>query len=100
MTASDTPIAARIRENVARVRDKIATAAAHAARRVEEIRLVGVTKYVEPEAARIVFETGVSDLGESRPQELWRKAEALAEVGLRWHLIGHLQRNKVRRTVE
>jgi pyridoxal phosphate enzyme (YggS family) len=40
---------------------------------------------------------GVAHLGENRPQELWRKAAALP--GVRWHLIGHLQRNKVERTL-
>ena len=39
------------------------------------------------------------DLGESRPQQLWEKAAALADLPIRWHLIGHLQRNKVRRTL-
>jgi pyridoxal phosphate enzyme (YggS family) len=62
--------------------------------------LVGVTKYVEPEIARMLFEAGVTELGESRPQELWHKAEALADLNVRWHAIGHLQRNKVRRTLE
>ena len=44
-------------------------------------------------------ELGVLDLGESRPQELWRKAEALKDLPIRWHLVGHLQRNKVERTL-
>jgi pyridoxal phosphate enzyme (YggS family) len=47
----------------------------------------------------MLFEAGVADLGESRPQELWRKAEALADSNVQWHLIGHLQRNKVKRTL-
>src|SRR5262249_6788433 len=47
--------------------------------------------------AALLPEVGVGDLGESRPQELWRKAEAIRDV--RWHLVGHLQRNKVERTL-
>ena len=100
MIAPDASIAARIRENVAGVREKIAAAAVRSGRTAETIRLVGVTKYVEPEIARLLVEAGELDLGESRPQELWRKAEALAEANVRWHLIGHLQRNKVRRTLD
>ncbi|HEY2415823.1 MAG TPA: YggS family pyridoxal phosphate-dependent enzyme [Pirellulaceae bacterium] len=100
MTTSDPIIAARIRANAAEVREKIAAAAARAGRRAEEIKLIGVTKYVEPEIARMLFEAGVADLGESRPQELWRKAEALADLNVNWHVIGHLQRNKVKRTLE
>jgi uncharacterized pyridoxal phosphate-containing UPF0001 family protein len=46
-----------------------------------------------------VVEAGCRDLGESRPQQLWERAEELADLPIRWHLIGHLQRNKVRRTL-
>ncbi len=38
-------------------------------------------------------------MGESRPQELWSKAETLADLPIRWHFIGHMQRNKLRRTL-
>jgi pyridoxal phosphate enzyme (YggS family) len=62
--------------------------------------LIGVTKYVDANIARMLFDAGVADLGESRPQELWNKAEALADLRIQWHLIGHLQRNKVKRTLE
>jgi pyridoxal phosphate enzyme (YggS family) len=76
-------------------------AAATRAGRAHGARLVAVTKYVEPEIARLlVTECGVTELAENRPQELWRKADALAELkGVSWHLIGHLQRNKVKRTL-
>lgn len=60
--------------------------------------IVGVTKYVSNEAAATLLELGISDLGESRPQELWKKAAALPTT-VRWHLIGHLQRNKIERTL-
>src|SRR5690606_34038948 len=66
-----------------------------------DVRLVAVVKYASLEDTRAVIAAGCSDLGESRPQLLWNKASRLAEqLELRWHLIGHLQRNKVRRTVE
>jgi pyridoxal phosphate enzyme (YggS family) len=92
-------VAARLQENLANVRERIAAAAGRAGRTIDEIKLVGVTKYVEPPLARMLFEAGLSVLGESRPQELWRKAEALADLPVEWHLIGHLQRNKVKRTL-
>src|SRR5262245_62126702 len=98
MTTSETAIAARIRDNLAQVRERSAAAAARAGR-TDLPRLVGVTKYVEPPVARLLVEAGVTDLGESRPQELWRKAEALADCRVFWHLVGHLQRNKVKRTL-
>ena len=46
-----------------------------------------------------LWQAGCRDFGESRPQELWQKASLLAETPSRWHLIGHLQRNKVERTL-
>ena len=93
--ASSSVIAA----NASRVREQIAEAARRAGRRPQEITLVGVTKYVDVAATRMLFEAGCQDLGESRPQSLWEKAEALAGLPVRWHLIGHLQRNKVKRTL-
>ncbi len=85
--------------NLARVQEQIAEAASKSGRNADEIRLVGVTKYVAAEAARVLFDAGCADLGESRPQELWSKAEALSDLDVQWHMIGHLQRNKVRRTL-
>ncbi len=100
MSFADPRIEARIRESVAGVLEKMAATARRSGRRPDQIMLIGVTKYVEPEIARLVAEAGVDQLGESRPQELWRKAEALADLKVFWHLIGHLQRNKIKRTVE
>ena len=56
--------------------------------------LIAVTKTVSAEVAALLPVLGVFDLGENRPQELWRKADALPKR-VRWHLIGHLQRNKI-----
>ena len=91
--------AARIAENVARVRGRIADAAARSGRPASDITLVAVTKYVSAEMVRPLIAAGCIELGESRPQQLWEKAAALADLPVRWHLIGHLQRNKVRRTL-
>ena len=99
---SSTPISQlsrRLAENLARVRERIASACARSGRPDGAVRLVGVTKYVDAELARLLSESGLPDLGESRPQELWTKAAALAELPIRWHLVGHLQRNKLRRTL-
>jgi pyridoxal phosphate enzyme (YggS family) len=80
------------------VEDRIAAACRRAGRSRGAVTLVAVTKTVGPEVAAVLPELGVRDVGESRPQELWRKAEALP-AGVRWHLVGHLQRNKVERTL-
>jgi hypothetical protein len=59
---------------------------------------VAVTKQVDSTVAAALVDLGVTDLGESRPQELWRKAEDVHKP-VNWHLVGHLQRNKARRTL-
>jgi len=89
-------IATQLRENLARVRERMAAAAKQAGRDVAEITLVGVTKYVSSDIARELFAAGVTDLGESRPQELERKTADLADLPIRWHFVGHLQRNKIK----
>jgi hypothetical protein len=89
----------RIAENLARVRHQIADAAHRSGRAPSDVTLVAVSKYVEVDAVQALLDLGCNDLGESRPQELWRKAEALAGADVHWHFIGHLQRNKVRRTL-
>ena len=61
----------------------------------QDVRLVAVTKTYGPDAPRAAFDAGVRDVGENRVQEAITKM-AEADVPLRWHLIGHLQRNKVR----
>ena len=84
-------------DNLQRVEDRIVAACARAGRRRDEVTLVAVTKTVGVEIAQLLPGLGVKDLGESRPQELWKKADAIS--GVRWHLIGHLQRNKIERTL-
>jgi pyridoxal phosphate enzyme (YggS family) len=88
-----------IADNLERVRERIAAAADSAGRSADEITLVGVTKYVGPQEAAELAAAGCHDLGESRPQELWSKFDAVLSESIRWHLVGHLQRNKVRRTL-
>ncbi|AMV30670.1 hypothetical protein VN12_01045 [Pirellula sp. SH-Sr6A] len=78
---------------------RVSAACQRAGREAGAVTIVGVTKYVGSEEARWLAEAGCHDLGESRPQALWEKADALSDLPIRWHLIGHLQRNKVARTL-
>lgn len=89
----------RIAENLARVRSQIEDAATRAGRKSSEVTLVGVTKYVDVATTETLYQCGCLDLGESRPQSLWDKADALKSTQIRWHLIGSLQRNKASRTI-
>ncbi len=84
-------------ERLAAVRGRIAEACRRVGRDSATVTLVAATKTVSPEVAAIALELGMLDLAESRPQELWRKAAAVPIA--RWHLIGHLQRNKIDRSV-
>lgn len=86
-----------LRRNLEQLQQQIASACQSAGRDPAEVTLVAVTKSVPTEIAACLFDLGVVNLGESRPQELWRKAAAIPQA--RWHLVGHLQRNKVERTL-
>lgn len=89
----------RLAENLAQVRQRIADAAARSGRRADDVLLVAVTKYVGVEIIEPLVAAGAMVLGESRPQHFWPKAEALAHHPIQWHMIGQLQRNKIRRTL-
>lgn len=92
---SETQLAA----NLEAVRQRIADAARRSGRSGDGVKLVAVTKYVPVDVIQSLVELGCRDLGESRPQALWEKAEVFSGQPTEWHMIGHLQRNKVERTV-
>ena len=89
----------RIADNLKRIRDSIAAAAERSGRAANAVTLVAVTKSASAAEARELALAGCADLGEGRPQELWYKQAALPDLPIRWHLVGHLQRNKVERTL-
>ena len=90
----------RLQQNWQLVQSDVRDAAAHSLRDPDSITIIGVSKYVDAETTLALVEVGCTQLGESRPQSLWEKAETLSfGPKVRWHLIGHLQRNKVRRTL-
>jgi len=89
-------IAARL----AAVRDRMERAACRAQRDVTAVRLVLASKTQPPDAIRAAYACGVREFGENYVQEAIAKQDALADLGgLRWHLIGHLQTNKARDSV-
>ena len=93
--------AERIRYNLESVMRRIAEAARRAGRPAEAIRLVAVTKKTPLAWIPALVACGAHDLGENYPQELWSKVDALSELRdtVHWHLIGHLQTNKVKKTL-
>jgi pyridoxal phosphate enzyme (YggS family) len=97
-------------ERLTQVKERIAAAAVKAGRQPSEVTLIAVTKAAAPEQVREILQLGVGDLGESRVQVLTQKVSQVNEffnrraksgdllmpAKLRWHLIGHLQRNKAK----
>jgi len=89
----------RIAANVQAVRQRIDQAAVKSGRTSGDVRLIAVSKYADPGDGVVgaLLAAGCSELGEARPQRLLEKAEYYAEIPVQWHLIGALQRNKVRK---
>jgi PLP dependent protein len=87
-----------LRERLAEVEGRIGNACVRAGRKRGEVTLVAVTKTVSADIAVQLPQLGIWDLGESRPQELWKKAKTFVPA-VRWHLVGHLQRNKIEKTL-
>jgi pyridoxal phosphate enzyme (YggS family) len=98
--ASTAAIEAVLRGNLARVRASVAAACARAGRDPAAVTLVAVTKTCAPPVLRALASLGVLDVGENRVQEADSKRGDLSHLPLRWHMIGHLQTNKVRRALE
>jgi PLP dependent protein len=91
----------RLHRNLQSVQSRIAAAAKRSGRDPASVTLVVVTKRTPVELVAPLVACGVQNLGENYPQELWKKVEALGGLAttVRWHLIGHLQGNKARRTL-
>lgn len=102
MTIAPSTAETRITANLVRVQQRIATACARAARAPGEVTLIAVTKGRPLADVAALWRAGITDAGENRVQEgeaKRRAAEAAGVQGLRWHLIGHLQRNKAARAL-
>ncbi len=90
----------RLRDRLAKVRQRIAAAAARANRSSTDITLVAISKTHPAETLKQALQLGITDLGESRVQEAESKIVEVGRSASRWHLVGHLQSNKARRAVQ
>src|SRR5215469_5009000 len=84
-----------IAENLKRVRQQIAQAATTVGRSIDDVELVAISKTHDAEKVREAIEAGQTLFGESKVQEARAKIPELPS-SLRWHLVGHLQKNKIR----
>ena len=87
-----------IRGNLSKVHGRIAAAAEKAGRREEDVTLVAVSKTRTPEEINIAIDAGVTDIGENKVQEIMDKYDSVKPV--KWHMIGHLQTNKVKYIID
>lgn len=85
---------ARLAENLQRIHARMDAACDRSGRSRTDVKLIAVTKYAELDWVRGLIELGVRELGESRPQQMVSRSRQLTSE-IHWHLIGHLQRNKV-----
>ncbi len=90
-----------VSDNIRAVRERITRAAARVGRNLDSITLMAVSKTVEPERIKEAYAAGLRVFGENRVQEFEGKSAALSKLkDAEWHLIGHLQTNKARKTAE
>ncbi|MGN0182524.1 MAG: YggS family pyridoxal phosphate-dependent enzyme [Candidatus Ornithomonoglobus sp.] len=87
-----------VKENLAAVKERIAAAASACGRSPEDVKLVAVTKTYPVDVMNEAIRLGVTDIGENKPQEVRDKFEHVLPV--KWHLIGHLQTNKVKYIID
>ena len=88
-----------IKENLSSIRSNIKNCSTKVNRNSEKIKLLAVTKNVDVDAVLEAIESGVTDVGENKPQELARKYEIIGDK-VNWHLIGSLQTNKVKYIID
>jgi len=95
-------MAMTIGQNIQEVEKRISLACQRAGRSPNEVKVVAVTKTIEVPAIHAAFDAGIKDFGENRVQEASRKIEGLRNLrpGFTWHMVGHLQRNKVKTATE
>jgi pyridoxal phosphate enzyme (YggS family) len=95
---TDEELRRELKNRLASVRQRIVAACERVSRSADSVQLVAVSKTVSLRVIQHCIALGQLDFGENRPQTLWPKAETLPQA--RWHFIGHLQRNKLDRTVD
>ena len=91
------PVEAEIARNLEEVRTRIGAAARRVNRDPGEITLIAVSKTFGVDRVRAAYSAGQRDFGENKVQEALQKVGETADIQIRWHLIGHLQSNKVRK---
>ena len=85
-----------IRENIDDIMKRVENTCKKIGRAPKDITVIAVSKTVDSERAKEAVEAGINNLGENRVQELIKKYDELKDIDIKWHMIGHLQKNKVK----
>lgn len=89
-----------IKENIDDILKKIDDTCKKTGRNSKDITVIAVSKTVDSKRAKEAVEAGVENLGENRVQELVKKYDELNDTDIKWHMIGHLQKNKVKYIID
>lgn len=89
-----------IRENIDDITKKIENTCKKIGRNPKDITVIAVSKTVESKRAKEAVNAGINNLGENRVQELIKKYDELSDLDVKWHMIGHLQKNKVKYIID
>ena len=88
-----------ITQNIEEIRGRMAAAAERSGRSLDDVLLIAVTKLHEPDEIEEAIAAGITDIAENKVQEIQKKYDQIASP-VRWHLIGHLQTNKVKNIID
>jgi pyridoxal phosphate enzyme (YggS family) len=88
-----------IAQNLADLQGRIKLACSRSRHNQDSVELIVSTKYVEAHIIKVLYELGISCVGENRLQDTERKLKTLNDLDLHWHMFGHLQRNKVKKAI-
>ncbi len=89
-----------IKDNIDNIMQRVVASAERAGKNPQDITVIAVSKTVDAARAREAVEGGLINLGENKVQEMVSKYEQLPNLGIRWHMIGHLQKNKVKYIID
>ena len=88
-----------LRKNYEQILENVEAAASRASRSLQDVTVVAVTKTVNENIIRVLFDMGLDNIGENRVRDAQEKAQELSDLPVKWHMVGHLQRNKVKKAL-
>jgi len=94
-----TDVGVVLRKNYEKILQNIEAAASRSSRSLQDVTIIAVTKTVNENIIRVIFDMGLDNIGENRVRDAQEKAQELSDLPIKWHMVGHLQRNKVKKAL-